>query len=373
VSQLHVSLDVSAVPAQPAGAGRYIYELARQQTQHDHVMPTFVSRREDGQRWRDLGNGGRVEAIAPSKRPLRLLWEQIRLPKLVDSMGVQLHHGPHYTLPERAHVPLVATIHDMTFFDHPEWHEPAKVPVFRRAIRRAVERATALVAVSDETARRMQAHFDGVDVTVIPLAVDHDRFCRTDNAAADRELLASCGISGSFVAFVGTIEPRKDVPTLLRAFDRIATSRDDLQLVIAGRDGWGVHEVNEAMRTMRCANRVIRPGFLPDEAIPALLRRARAVAYPSLAEGFGLPALEALACGAPLVTTRGSAMEDVVEGAATLIDPGDVSALAAALDALVDDGGESRRLRAAGPTVAAKYTWEACATSHVELYRRIIA
>jgi len=364
---VRVSLDATAIPDRPVGAGRYVLELATALARRDDVDLVVESRRGDSARWRASGAAD-VADRAPSARPVRLLWEQVALPRLVGDLRVDVHHAPHYTMPQRAKVPKVVTIHDMTFFDHPEWHERAKVPFFRHAIRVAARRADALVCVSAVTADRLHAHLrPHGPVHVIPHGVDHNRF-RPDVYDSDAAALAAAGARPPYVFFIGTIEPRKDVPTLVAAFDRIAASQPDLSLVIAGLDGWGAQEVNTAIGAASSAARIHRVGYVADEAVPALLRNAAAVAYPSLDEGFGLPALEALSCGAPLVTTRATAMAEVTGDGALLVPPGDVHALAGALAALVDGGPEVERLRRRGPEVAAAYTWDASAAAHAEVY-----
>jgi glycosyltransferase involved in cell wall biosynthesis len=201
-----------------------------------------------------------------------------------------------------------------------------------------------------------------VPVVVASHGVDHDRF----RPEGDDAVLARHGIDGTFVAFVGTIEPRKDVPAIVRAVARLDPS---VRLVLAGRPGWGTDQVDAAIAATGIGDRVVRLGYVDDDLVPALLRRAAAVAYPSLDEGFGLPALEALACGAALVTTTGAAMEDVVEDAALLVPPGDDDALTEALATLVAGGPDVQRLRARGPEVAAPHTWARSAEQHVEAYR----
>ena len=367
---LAVSLDVSAVPANPSGAGRYTIDLATVLSRRDDVDVTFIARSDDAERWETLR--GTTVAVAPRSRPVRLGWEQARLPRLLRGLPVTVHHSPHYTMPESADLPRVVTVHDLTFFDHPEWHERRKVPLFRRAIRVAARHADALVCVSRATADRLAelcpAH---CVVRVIPHGVDHERFRPAPDPSSvdDATVLAALGVRRPFVAFVGTIEPRKDVVTLVRAFDRMAPGHPDLSLVLAGVEGWGGKTVNAAIATAAHHDRVVRTGYVPDEAVPTLLRQAAAVAYPSLEEGFGLPALEALACGAPLVTTTGSAMEEMAAGAAMLVKPGDVDGLAGVLDMLVrgDAGMEARRQR--GLAVAARHTWESSGRAHAEVYR----
>jgi glycosyltransferase involved in cell wall biosynthesis len=372
VTVVRLSLDVSAVPARPVGAGRYTIDLATALVARDDVAVTFVARAGDAARWEAIGE--RVVAAAPTHRPLRLAWEQVRLPRVLAGLDVDVHHGPHYTMPERARLPLVVTVHDLTFFNQPEWHERAKVPFFRRAIRVAARHADAVVCVSCTTAELLRERCSPLaPVYVVPHGVDLERFCAEPlDPDADDVHLAALGVRPPYVLFIGTIEPRKDVPTLVRAFDRIAAAHRDLRLVLAGGEGWGTAPVEAAVAEARHGSRVVRTGYVPDDAVPALLRRATAVAYPALEEGFGLPALEALACGAPLVTTSGSAMEEVAGAASLLMEPGDVDGLAAALDVLErgDAGLEGRRRR--GLEIAARHTWAASAEGHVEAYRSLL-
>lgn len=371
---MRLSLDVSAVPEQPAGAGRYVIDLAAALVRRTDVQLVLWARRGDSQRWRDLvGTGGdhRVQPVVPLHRPARLAWEQLRLPSVLEAGGAEVHHAPHYTMPERARLPVVVTIHDMTFFDHPEWHERAKVPVFRRAIRRAATLAEAIVCVSEQTASRLCDRLTPAGrVFVVPHGVDHDRFQPHEpEHGTDDAVLHALGVRPPYVLFLGTIEPRKAVPDLVRAFSRTAPRHDALTLVLAGQPGWGAEEVDRAIATSAAGGRVVRTGYVPDEAVPALLRRSAAVAYPAYEEGFGLPALEALACGAPLVTSAGSAMAELTGDTALLVEPGDVGALAGALDEAVAGGPGVDDRRRRGIEVAAAHTWERSAEGHLEAYR----
>jgi glycosyltransferase involved in cell wall biosynthesis len=365
---VRVAIDVSAVPAQPVGAGVYVLRLVEALAASREVELDLVARRDDGVRWATLAGGARVWAEAPTRRPVRLAWEQAAGPRLARRLGPDVWHGPHYTMPLRVR-PAVVTIHDLTFFDHPEWHERGKVPYFRSMIRASAARAAGLVCVSRYTAERLAAVVrPRVPVAVVPHGFDHERFSPgPDPGDADR--LAVLGVRPPFVAFVGTLEPRKGVPALVRAVDRLALTHPDLQLILAGRPGWGVDEVEAALADAPAlTGRVLRTGYVDDPTRTALLRGAAVVAYPSLDEGFGLPVLEALAVGAAVVTTTGSAMAEVAGDAAVLVPPGDEAALAGALEAVLAGGPEVDRLREAGPRTAAPYTWEASAAGHVKAY-----
>jgi glycosyltransferase involved in cell wall biosynthesis len=189
--------------------------------------------------------------------------------------------------------------------------------------------------------------------------------------ADDLRALARYGIRPPFVASAGPIEPRKNLPALVAAFARVAGASPDLRLVLSGGDGWGAAQVRDAIGASGVATRVVRPGYIDDRALPALFRRAEAVAYPSHEEGFGMNALEALACGAPLITTQGSAIEEVVDGAALLVAPEDHAALEQALGRVLHDPALVADLRRAGPARARAFTWERSVGDHIAAYRSV--
>ena len=367
MAPVRLLLDVSAVPARPVGAGVYTVELVRELAARDVTDLHLVTRQADTVRWSDLAPKATLHPEVPEARPRRLLWEQTGAPRLATRVGADLWHGPHYTLPLRLGIPSVVTVHDLTFFEHPEWHERSKVVFFRSMIRSSTRRAGAVIAVSGHTRDRLQAVLaPTVPVIVAPHGVDHARFTPADTHDLPR--LAALGIRPPYVAFAATLEPRKDVPTLVDAFARVAPDHPDLHLVLAGRDGWGAVAVRDAAAASGVTTRIARVGWMDDAVLPAFFRQAEAVAYPSLEEGFGLPALEALACGAVLVTTTGSAMEEVVGDAAVLVRPRDPAGLSTALTRALTDTTLRDRLRADGPRRAQDFTWAASVDQHLAAY-----
>lgn len=364
-----VAVDVSAIPSQPAGAGVYVVELVRALAAAGDVGLALVARQDDEARWRALAPGAAVRAVAPRRRPLRLAWEQSWAPREARRVGAAVWHGPHYTLPLLLGLPRVVTVHDLTFFDNPEWHERGKVAYFTRMIRLSVRRADVIVCVSERTAARLgELLAPTAPVLAVPHGVDHRRFTARD-PGDDLGRLAALGVRPPFLASAGTVEPRKDLPGLIQAFGEVADRHRDLSLVLAGRPGWGSDAVRAAIAASPHAHRIRLLGYVEDDIVPTLFRQAVGVAYAPLAEGFGLPALEALACGAALVTTSGTPMADVAGDAALLVEPGSPGSLAEALEALVDGGPSVERMRAAGPAVAAPWTWARCAAGHAEAYR----
>ena len=285
-------------------------------------------------------------------------------------------------MPRRCPVPTVVTVHDLSFFDSPRWHERSKVVLFRHAIRRAAREAAVVVCPSQVTAEAL-ARWCTVagEVVVAPHGVDTERF-RPDDPSGGEDAARLAAIDGRldsdrpFLVFVGTLEPRKDVPTLIRAFSQVASLHPEALLVLAGGRGWGAGAVDAAVATSGLGRRVVQTGYVDDAAIPVLLRSAAAVVYPSLYEGFGLPALEALACGATLVTTEGTAMAEVAGASALLFPPGDTPALADLLDVVLagrDDDRVASERRSRGFEIVGRHTWAASAELHVAAYRSAAA
>lgn len=366
---MRLLLDVSAVPAEPVGAGIYTWNLAQQlSTKLDLWLYT---RRKDASRWGASGAKG-IVATAPAMRPARLTFEQLSANKVVRKVGADIWHGPHYTLPLTLHLPRVVTIHDLTMIEHPEWHERSKVLFFGRMIPASIRRASAIICVSEYTAQQVKKYFQpSAPIIIAPHGVDAQTFS-TKSQPNDSVLLENIGAREPYVAFAGTFEPRKNIPALIQSFARVRHHHPDLQLVLAGNEGWGTEEVRDAILTNKVATHVLRPGYLDNQTLAALYRHAAVVCYPSLAEGFGLPALEALACGAPLVSTTGSAVEEIVGEAATLVAPDDIDGLTDALEQLCSDPSLARKLGELGPQRARQFTWEASARKHFQAYEEAL-
>ncbi|SFD95059.1 glycosyltransferase family 4 protein [Blastococcus tunisiensis] len=370
-----VLVDATAVPPDRGGVGRYV----------DQLVPALgalgtdlavVCQRRDTEHYGGLVPSGTVIAApdAVARRPGRLLWEQTGLPRLAARVGADVLHCPHYTMPLRTPVPVVSTLHDATFFTHPEVHQPVKRRFFRAWTKVSLQRADACIVPSKATLDELDRVTGLVrgQVHVAHHGVDPDTFHvpGADRVAAAR---AHLGLrSRGYVAFLGTIEPRKNVPLLVEGWRRAVADLDDPPaLVVAGGRGWDTG-IEEARAAVPPELELLLPGYLPLELLAGFLGGAEVVAYPSQGEGFGLPVLEAMACGAPVLTTRALALPEVGGDAVAYADP-TADGIAACLRALLDDPGRRAELSADAVRRAGTFTWVACAEQHVRTYARAIA
>jgi len=377
-SALRVAVDATAVPARPTGAGVYTSRLlAALAKRGDLDLDVFAA---PGSAGLLAAPGLRLHEVAAARsgRPARIAWSRLAAGRAARAAGAQVLHGVHYELPLRApmasrasgDLAQVVTIHDLTLVTHAEWHEPSKVWYFRRAMRHAAASAERVLCVSAATARDATRHLgvppERIDVT--PLGTD----LAPAPERAVHDLRARLGLDGPYLLGLGTLEPRKDLPSLVRAFASLAGEVPHT-LVLAGLAGWGSGALAEAIRASGVAGRVLLPGYVPEADKAALFTGADLFVYPSRYEGFGLPVLEAMACGVPVVTTTGGSLPEVAGDGALLVDPGEPDLLAAAMARLLGDPAARARLVRRGRARAAAQTWERCAALTADAYRRAAA
>lgn len=313
-------------------------------------------------------------------RPLHAMWSRGDLPPIEWFVGpVDVVHGTNFVVPPTRRAAAVVSVHDLTPVRYPELSNEASLRypgLIAAAIRRGawVHTDSAFVAAEvvgafDIDPSRVRVVAPGVP-PVVGAAPDADEPAWPPGSALPRGLALPAGTT-RYILSLGTAEPRKDLPGLVRAFDRVATSHADVALVLAGPVGWGEDELVAALRQTRAAARVVRTGWVPQPAVGRLLAGAAVLAYPSLYEGFGFPPLEAMAAGVPVVATRAGSLPEVLGDGASLVEVGDVDGLAAALERLLGDEEQREAMRAAGAAQVARFSWDRCAAGLVDLYRDV--
>ncbi|GLW61781.1 glycosyl transferase [Actinomadura rubrobrunea] len=368
-----ILLDATAVPADRGALSRYVDGLLAAL----HALGADLAvacQRADERRYADLVPGARVVPgpAALAHRASRLAWEQTGLPYLARQVGADVLHVPAYAMPMAADLPTVVTIHDVTLFTEPG-DDPIRATYVKSATRTAVRRATRLIAPSratrDGLVRMLDADPSHIDVAYH--GVDHGLFHRPSEEEAKR-VSDRLGLHGRpYIAYLGALEPRKNVPNLIRGWAKACARRDDPPaLVLAGSGGWD-DEIDAALAAVPPHLKIVRPGYLPWSALPGFFGGALAVALPSRGEGFGLPVLEAMACGAAVLTTRRGPLPEVGGDAVAYTEP-DADGIAAALSALIDDPSGRRALGEAAVERARRFTWTASAENHLASYRRAV-
>lgn len=301
----------------------------------------------------------------------RGLWNRIQMERAVHHAASQYDvvHYPASIGPLDGGPNVVVTIHDCIFLRHPEWFRWERAQYYRWASCRSARRAARIIADSEATARDVREHM-GIPaerVDVVPLGVGEAFSPPMPEACTATR--SRYGLPDRYFLYVGTLEPRKNLARLVRAWDAVADQLPE-DLVIAGRDGWKTAEIHAAIGAARHRSRIHRPGFVAQEDLPAVLSGARAFVWPSLYEGFGLPVLEAMACGVPVLTSNTSSLPEVAGSAALLVNPESEGEIASGLRVLSREDERCRALSQAGIRRAAEFSWGACARKTLAVYER---
>lgn len=370
-----VLVDATAVPADRGGVGRYVDGLVAALGAAGANF-AVACQRTDAERFGRMAPDATIVPgpAAIAHRPPRLAWEQTGLPLVAQQVGAEVLHSPHYTMPLRAGRPVVVTIHDATFFTQPSVHTAVKGPFFRSAIKTALHRAARCIvpskATRDELIRELSADPTRIDVAYH--GVDTETF-RVPSEAEKARVRARLGLRETpFIAFLGTLEPRKNVPGLVRGWVlAVQDMPEPPALVLAGGSGWD-DAIDQAVAEVPSHLRVLRPGYLRFGDLPGFLGGALVVAYPSHGEGFGLPVLEAMACGAPVLTTPRLSLPEV-GGDAVAYTEADPVSIAQNLAALIGDPQRRGTLAELAVRRASEFTWAASAEVHLQSYARAVA
>jgi glycosyltransferase involved in cell wall biosynthesis len=365
---LRVAVDANPLIGERTGIGHVTARLIEGLATRDDIEVTGYAITRTGRR--DLA-GLLPPGVTPATSwvPARFvhpLWTRIAWPTIEHWTGpVDVVHSPNFIAPP-ARVPVIVSVHDLAFAHSPELCRPEAqqlVPLLRHAI----GRGAVLHTGSDFVAQEIVEFFGLPPERVVRV------YSGIATHAADGDAASGHALAGGerYVLAIGTIEPRKGLPGLVRAFDRVADDDDDLRLVIAGGNGWGTEALDDAVASSPHHSRIRRLGYVSDRDHSDLLAGASLLAYPSLYEGFGHPPFEAMAAGIPVVTTTAGSLPEVVGDAAQFVPPADDDALAAAIARVLTDDALRHDLVAKGRVRAQAFPWSAAIDGFVDLYRKV--
>lgn len=314
------------------------------------------------------------ELVLPGKSPVTRLWrEHVLLPRSCRQERVDLLHCPKSAIPFNAPCPTVVTLHDLIPLRHPETEKFAARIYWRLQIPNAARRSSFIITDSEHARQEIITDFqvDPERIKAIMLGFDPRMLEQRDQSAA-AAVRGKYGLPDGYILYVGTIQPRKNIDTLIEAYYRLKQARRVMpKLVIVGRKGWLYDKLFARIDSLGLADDVLFTGFVPDEELPFIYDGARLFAYLSFFEGFGLPPLEAMACGIPVVTSDTTSLPEVVGDAGITAPPADVDRVVTAIASLLDNDAYAALLGQRGRERARLFSWEAAARETLEIYRLV--
>jgi len=380
---MHVAIDYTAAVRQQAGIGRYTRNLVRNLADVDarNQYTLFVA----GGWGQGDGLGAwppnfRVRAVPVTDRVLNIVWQRLRIPLPIQIVTgrFDLFHAPDFVLPYVANAPALLTVHDLSFLRVPQHFVPGFRDYLEGAVSRGVSRANHILADSESTRSDLVdlMRVRGDKVSVVYPGVE-SRFSRIEDGQLLAEVRERYQLPNRFVLGLSTLQPRKNFDGLVDAFQLLLSQHGDkeemanLHLVICGGLGWMYGEIQQRVHRHGLEARVHFAGFVQDVDLPALYSLASVFAFPSWYEGFGLPVLEAMACGTPVVAADNSSLPEVVGDGGMLVDASSSDELASALMQLLSNRDLRVVLKRAGLAQAAKFTWPLAASALLATYERL--
>ncbi len=366
---MRIGVDLSAIQSTKSGVDWYTHRVIQEMM--DLLAPDeqlyLYSNRETGFE-QEAANRANVY-IHRSNFMYQEPWRQFILPLLLRQHNIDVCFFTNFVLSIAATCPMVLTIHDLSFRLFPRTHSLRNVVWARSLVPISTRRSKRIIAVSNNT------KLDLVRLMNVPswkVEVIHEGAPEEFNPEPtdeDEEAMGHYGIIKPYVLFVGTLEPRKNLNFLIRSFDQVAKARPDVHLVLAGRRGWMAQAIFDELERRDLLGRVHITGYVRERFLPALYRQASAFVYPSLYEGFGLPPLEAMSSGTPVIVSRSSSLPEVVGDAGLFVNPLDTNELAEAMNSILSDDGLAAELRRKGLERAAGFSWKKAAGQTLDILR----
>ena len=373
---MRIGISTSVIQRGKSGVGQYVFALVRAvlAANSQHKIILFVLE-EDTPLFEFAKDKAEIVAVPENFRPpvKNILWHQARLPMLVRKLRLDLLHIPSYRrMLWRRPCPLVSTIHDLAPFHLAEKYDWKRMFYGRVIARRLARRQNRIIAISEHTAGDIVKFFDVPrdKISVIHNGLDHERFHPGSREQAKAAISKKFDLQRPFFLYVSRLEyPAKNHLRLISAFEEFkASTQSDWQLAFAGGDWHGAQTIHDAIRTSQFVADIRALGFVPDEQLPDLYRAADVFVYPSLHEGFGLPPIEAMASGCPVITSTRGALAEVIGEAAAIIEPEGVHSITNQLQLVARVESVRTRMRAAGLEHAKKFDWNKTAAETLRVY-----
>ena len=374
---MKIAIDIRTILPTRSGVGNYVLHLIENLLQVDNRSTYyFLSRKKNWPLMNNLVNQGFLLStiFSHENHPLGDLWEHFLLPLRLKKFGVDIFHGPASLIPFRKkNFQVVVTIHDLVAFLFPDTIPLKYGRYMRYILRHAVRRADKIISVSHHTRE------DLIQILQVPpekIAVIHEAptpiFRPLDHLVARRQLQARYGLEKKFIYHLGNIEPRKNLIVLLEAFELVCRQlRNEYVLVLSGQPGWLTANLQHFLDKYSLKDRIIFTGYVPRDDLPLFMNGAEMFVFPSLYEGFGLPVLEAMSCGTPVISSDRSSIPEIAGQAAILVDPHDPEAIAESILLLIHHPAEREKLRWAGLQQAARFTWKDAALKTLAVYQSL--
>lgn len=376
---MRIALEYTAGIRQGAGIGQYVRSLVdamlAQDTSNQYTLLTS-GRRPTQERSFPVANNVQGRSIGIPDRYLNILWYRWHVPLYANYFTgpVDLYHGLDFGLPPlKGKARKVVTVHDLAFLEHPETAVPSLAAYLNKVVSEAVAAADAVAAISYATKQALITHYNvpPTKITIIPCGVG-PQFQRITDQILLEQTRHKFELQHPFIFSVGTLEPRKNHLGLIKAFYEAQKSKNaPAMLAIAGGKGWMYEETQRTVAELKLENKVRFLGRVSESELITLYSLADIFAFPSFFEGFGIPPLEAMACGTPVITSNTSSLPEVAGGAALLVDPHDIHAIAQAITEIMGNEPLQEDLRQKGYAQAQRYTWSQAASKMLSIYQQL--
>lgn len=372
---MKIGIDARSLLGTPTGVGRYLKNLlthfCQLDTQNSYVL--YIDRPCPIPLIHQVNFQQKTLTLPVAQN--YFTWNHFRLPPELWRHPVDIFHFPFYTMPVVRNYKSIVSIHDITYEVHPEWYSWKGLLAMRAFSKFAARHADIILTCSWNTKRDIITHYGIPEDTIV---VTHygieQRFRPLSDKAMLEGLRRQYDITAQdVILYVGSIHTRRNVEQLIRAFQQISRNMPDVQLLIVGKREYPYLDIETLLKELELTDRILLPGYVPDDDLPGLYNLASVSIYPSSYEGFGFPVLEAMACGTPVITSNTSSLPEVSGDAAVCIDPLNIDEIAEALSQMLRDSTLRRQYIERGLARAAQFPWERTARQTLDIYQKIEA